>query len=211
MMKIDEQVRLCEDLVVSMAKQVRQMMHQAMEALFENQKDKALFVIEHDAYINNFELEINEQAMQVLSLLQPVASDLRRVVVTIKIANDLERIGDYAKNIARYVIKNQTFPEAFKPDAQEILKAFFSMFDKMLEVVSESNVKKAYEVADLDETMDALFKQLISKVDASYNDKIPLTFATVALLRNIERSGDHTKNICEHVIYRAKAQYVDFG
>jgi phosphate transport system protein len=210
-MKIDEQLKVCEDLVLSMAKQVRQMMHQSMEALMENNKEKALFVIEHDAYINNFELEVNEHAMQVLSLLQPVASDLRRVVVTIKISNDLERIGDYAKNIARYVIKNQSFPEEFKPNAKEILEAFFEMYDMMLEVVLKSDVEKAYRVAELDERMDAIFKELVTKVDEQVQKSLPITFATIALLRNIERSGDHTKNICEHVIYRVKAQYVDFG
>lgn len=210
-MKIDEQLKVCEDLVISMAKQVRQMMHQSMEALMENSKEKALFVIEHDAYINNFELEVNEHAMQVLSLLQPVASDLRRVVVTIKISNDLERIGDYAKNIARYVIKNQSFPEEFKPNAKEILEAFFEMYDSMLEVISKSDVEKAYHVAELDENMDKIFKELVTKVDEQVQKSLPITFATIALLRNIERAGDHTKNICEHVIYRVKAQYVDFG
>ncbi len=210
-MKIDEQLKVCEDLVISMAKQVRQMMHQSMEALMENSKEKALFVIEHDAYINNFELEVNEHAMQVLSLLQPVASDLRRVVVTIKISNDLERIGDYAKNIARYVIKNQSFPEEFKPNAKEILEAFFEMYDSMLEVVLKSDVEKAYHVAELDEDMDKIFKELVTKVDEQVQKSLPITFATIALLRNIERAGDHTKNICEHVIYRVKAQYVDFG
>jgi phosphate transport system protein len=210
-MKIDEQLKICEDLVLSMANQVRQMMHTSMEALMENNKEKALFVVEHDAYINNYEIEINEHAMQVLSLLQPVASDLRRVVVTIKIANDLERIGDYAKNIARYVIKNQSFPEDFKADAKAILERFFEMFDTMLTVVQVGDIDLAYQVAELDEGMDAIFKELVTKVDETVQKSLPVTFATIALLRNIERSGDHTKNICEHIIYRVKAQYVDFG
>lgn len=211
MMKIDDQIKNCEELTILMAKQVRQMMDQALIALLNDEKEKALFVIENDAHINNLELEINEHAIQILSLLQPVASDLRRVVVSIKIANDLERIGDYAKNIARYVIKNQSFPENLKADANEIMSFFFESFDTMIQVVQQADVSLAYQVADMDEKMDEAFGKLVNKIEASLERKEKISVSTIALLRNIERAGDHTKNICEHVIYRVKAQYVDFG
>lgn len=210
-MKIDDQIKNCEELTILMAKQVRQMMDQALIALLNDEKEKALFVIENDAHINNLELEINEHAIQILSLLQPVASDLRRVVVSIKIANDLERIGDYAKNIARYVIKNQSFPENLKADANEIMSFFFESFDTMIQVVQQADVSLAYQVADMDEKMDEAFGKLVNKIEASLERKEKISVSTIALLRNIERAGDHTKNICEHVIYRVKAQYVDFG
>jgi len=210
-MKIDEQLRNIEDLVYAMAKQVRHMMELAMEALLKNQKDKALFVIENDAHINNFELEINELAVHILSLLQPVASDLRRVIVAIKIANDVERIGDYAKNIARYVIKNESFPEVLKEDVKHIAEIFFRNYDMMLKVVKEADAVLAYSVAVEDEKMDEALVLFARRIDQSGKDVPKISVATISLLRNIERAGDHSKNVCEHIIYRCKAQYVDFG
>ncbi len=210
-MKIDEQLLEIEELLLTMAKQVRLMMEQAQKALFDDKKDHALFIIESDAHVNNSELEINETCVQVLSLLQPVAIDLRRVLTAIKIANDLERIGDYAKNIARYIIRNQTFPELLVEDAAHIFDLFFANFDAAIKTMQTDDISLAYETAEADELMDDAFKRIALKIDFSIEDKKSISFATVGLLRNIERAGDHTKNICEHVIYRKKAQYVDFG
>ena len=211
MMKIDEQLLIIEELLLSMANQVRLMMEQSKKALFEAKKDQALFIIESDAHVNNSELEINETCIQVLSLLQPVATDLRRVLVAIKIAKDLERIGDYAKNISRYIIKNQKFPELLVEDALYIFDLFFKNYDATIQIMQTDDIPLAYETAEADEFMDEAFKRIALKIDKSNRDNQIISYATVGLLRNIERAGDHTKNICEHVIYRKKAHFVDFG
>lgn len=210
-MKLDERLNELEEMVLTMANQVRSMMEQSKDALLNNRKDQALFIIESDAHINNLELEINETSVSILSLLQPVASDLRRVLAALKISNDLERIGDYAKNIARYIIKNEKFPEPLVNEAQELFDLFFSNFDQVIEIIETDDVKLAYQTAEADELMDGSFKKIANKVDKENRDTHQINFATIGLLRNIERAGDHTKNICEHVIYRKKSQYVDFG
>ncbi len=210
-MKIDEQLSELEEMLIIMAKQVRSMMEQSMDALLHDKKDKALFIIESDAHINNLEQEINETSVHVLSLLQPVASDLRRVLTAIKIAKDLERIGDYAKNIARYVIKNQHLPELLWEETRHLFELFFTNYDKVIKVVQTNDIALAYETAEADEMIDETLKRVAMKVDFSNKEKVNVSFATISLLRNIERAGDHSKNICEHVIYRKKAQYVDFG
>lgn len=209
-MRIEEQIEELEVMVLTMAKLVRSVMEQARSALINNKKDQALFIIESDAHVNNLELEINETVISTLSLLHPVAKDLRKVITALKIANDLERIGDYAKNIARYVIKNQQLPESLKKE-DDIFEIFFTNFDLAIEVIKEGDVTLAYQVAEADKKLDEAFKVIADKIDKETTENIPVSVATVGLLRNIERAGDHTKNICEHVIYRVKAQYVDFG
>lgn len=210
-MNTKEQMQGIEEMLISMAKQSRTMMEQAKEVLENNRKDRALFIIESDAHINNLELEINEMAVSVLSTAHPTASELRRVLSAIKIANDLERIGDYAKNIARYVIKNEEFPQLIMEDAQAMFVLFFENFDQAIKVIENDDVPLAYLTAEDDEKIDEALKKIATKVDSSNQGKLDITFATIGLLRNIERAGDHTTNICEHVIYRKKSQYVDFG
>src|SRR5690554_91416 len=126
------------------------MMEQSKDALLNNRKDQALFIIESDAHINNLELEINETSVTILSLLHPVASDLRRVLAALKISNDLERIGDYAKNIARYIIKNDHFPDVLINQAEQLFAQFFTNFDHVIEVITNDDVKLAYETAEAD-------------------------------------------------------------
>lgn len=210
-MKIDERLQELEEMVLTMANQVRLMMEQSKDALLNNRKDQALFIIESDAHINNLELEINETSVTILSLLHPVASDLRRVLAALKISNDLERIGDYAKNIARYIIKNDHFPDVLINQAEQLFAQFFTNFDHVIEVITNDDVKLAYETAEADELLDNSFKKIANLIDRENKETLLINFATIGLLRNIERAGDHTKNICEHVIYRKKSQYVDFG
>ena len=210
-MRIEERLQELEEMLLIMAQLVRSMMEQAKDALMSNKKEQALFIIESDAHINNLELEINETVITTLSLLHPVAKDLRKVITALKIANDLERIGDYAKNIARYVIKNEHLPEMLREEGEKTFTIFFNNFDMVIQVIKDGNVSLAYQAAEADELLDSAFKMIASKIDEENKINVPISFATVNLLRNIERAGDHTKNICEHVIYRVKAQYVDFG
>lgn len=210
-MNTKEQMLGLEEMLITMAKQARSMMEQSKEALANNRKDNALFIIESDAHINNLELEINETAVAVLLGSHPEATDLRRVLAAIKIANDLERIGDYAKNIARYVIRNEKFPDELMDDAQEIFSLFFDNFDQAITIMENDDVPLAYEIAEADEKIDEALMKFANRVDHSDLKDLQISFATIGLLRNIERAGDHTTNICEHVIYRKKAQYVDFG
>lgn len=210
-MNTKEQMQGLEELVLTMAKQVRSLMEQAKEALEHNRKDKALFIVESDTHINNLELEINETAVIVLLGSHPSSDDLRRVLASIKIANDLERIGDYAKNIARYIIRNEKFPEILMNDAQTMFSMFFNNFDHAITVIETDDVPLAYKTAEDDEKIDHVLMKIADKVDSSNEVSLQTTFATIGLLRNIERAGDHTTNICEHVIYRKKSQYVDFG
>ncbi len=209
-MKLDDQIIQLNELILIMAYQVKMMMTTAVDSLIKSDQDKALYVVEQDAILNHYEVEVNEIAIQALSLLQPVAKDLRFLISAMKIANELERIGDYAKNVARFVIKKQVLPQAIEEDALSLVNQFLANFDEAIDVLKHPEANLAYQVALKDELLDKRFNQLVDKIDAlPANERISV--AMIGILRNVERAGDHTKNVCEHIIYRTKSQFIDLG
>ncbi|QIK57654.1 phosphate signaling complex protein PhoU [Erysipelothrix sp. HDW6A] len=199
-----------ENELTNMATKVRYAMSEAITALQSNDKVLALKVVERDEIINNIDHTINNSAISALSLQQPVARDLRLLIGGIKIATDLERIGDYAKNIGRFVIKGDEDMRSFQEGIFEMASIFMTNFDLVLEALEEKDVKKAYEAAQQDDLLDQGFKTIVDRyADMSETHIFPLQLAEI--LRNIERAGDHSKNICEQVIYIVNGQRVDFG
>lgn len=199
-----------ENELTNMATKVRYAMSEAITALQSNDKVLALKVVERDEVINNIDHTINNSAISALSLQQPVARDLRLLIGGIKIATDLERIGDYAKNIGRFVIKGDEDMRDFQEGIFEMASLFMTNFDLVIEALEEKDVKKAYEAAQQDDLLDQGFKTIVDRyADMSETHIFPLQLAEI--LRNIERAGDHSKNICEQVIYIANGQRVDFG
>ena len=213
MVKIDTELDLYKEQIVLMAKKVRKMYVLALEVLTSGDKVKALSIVELDEYVNNANEDINDRAVEVLSLLSPVASDLRIILAGLKIATDLERIGDYAKNIARFIIRNDKLNDSLLTFVNPLGEQFLSFFDATIQAYKTLDVQKAMEIPSEDEKIDAAFKQLLNFLEKLEHDKqdIIAVIPTVAMLRNIERAGDHTKNICEHIIYEVKGQHVDFG
>ena len=213
MVKIDTELDLYKEQIILMANKVRKMYVLALEVLTTGDKVKALSIVELDEYVNNANEDINDRAIEVLSLLSPVASDLRIILAGLKIATDLERIGDYAKNIARFIIRNDKLNESLLTFVNPLGEQFLSFFDATIQAYKTLDVQKAMEIPSEDEKIDAAFKQLLNFLEKLEHDKqdIIAVIPTVAMLRNIERAGDHTKNICEHIIYEVKGQHVDFG
>lgn len=213
MVKIDTELDLYKEQILLMAKKVRKMYVLALEVLSTGDKVKALSIVELDEYVNNANEDINDRAIEVLSLLSPVASDLRIILAGIKIATDLERIGDYAKNIGRFIIRNDKLNENLLAYVNPLGEQFLAFFDATIALYKSLDVEKAMEIPAQDEKIDAAFKLLLNYLESLEKDRVNIAgiIPTVAMLRNIERAGDHTKNICEHIIYEVKGQHVDFG
>ena len=213
MVKIDTEIEVFKEDIILMSQRVRKMFLTAIEVLHTGNKEKALSVVELDDYVNNANEEVNEKAVEVLSLLAPVASDLRIVIAGIKIATDLERIGDYAKAIARFVIKNDDLDPKLLPNIDILGEKFIAFFDLTMDAYARRDVKLALDLPSRDDEIDAAFKKLINYLEEMYNQQENITnlIPTIGMLRNIERAGDHTKNICENIIYEVKGQHYDFG
>ncbi|MDE8314460.1 phosphate signaling complex protein PhoU [Erysipelothrix rhusiopathiae] len=210
-MRLEDKMLVFETDLLTMADRVRKQMAMAIQAIVTEDKTLALNVIEKDDYINDSDESINDQAIEILSLMQPVAKDLRMVVGGIKVSADLERIGDYAKNMGRYVIKSKESQPEYQCDVELLGAKFLGNFDAVVSLLKNPSVKDAYDVAEMDESLDELFQGIMARYASEplETDRIPTQ--TIGILRNIERAGDHATNICEHVIYIVKGRHIDFG
>ena len=211
-MKMDESLAAFQALILQMYRKVKTMHELALDILRSGDKEKALQLIYMDDFVNHLEEEINDQAVRSLALLSPVASDLRKVVADIKIASELERIGDYAKNISIFLIKHDDMDASILDYAQAMEKGFIAMLQETMTCYEHRDIETAFEIPEKDKEINVLYKELKEKIrhdDSSY--LVEHIFEISSMLRSIERAGDHTKNICEHIIYMIKGQHYDFG
>lgn len=213
-MRLEEELVAYEQQLQFMLKKVTQMFELGKKALSDSDKEVALSIIEMDDYVNHLDEDINHQATEMLSLLQPVAKDLRSIIAGIRLSTDIERIGDYAKNIGRFVIKNESMSEELTTLTNRIIDAILAQLSDVLTALEKNDLDAAYKIPENDSKIDAAFIETIHYIE----DKIhqdPLNFKypvrLITMLRSLERAGDHVKNICESLIYKLKGQHIDFG
>ncbi len=213
MVRMDKQLNEFKSLIFEMAKKVSYMHEKALACALDGDVNLALDIIKMDEYVNNYEFEVNDRGLEVLALLAPVASDLRIVLCGIKITTDLERIGDYAKNIAKFVIKNGKIDDVYVPHIVKASDLFFNMFHETMRAYNELNEVLAMELPERDNQIEKVLSELTTQIEKNYEKKKDLSdiARVLNLVRCYERASDHTKNINEHIIYQVKGQHYDFG
>ena len=213
MFKLDEKNMEIQQCIVKMSQRVTNMYHLANKALISGDVDIALKIIKQDQFVNSAEEEINELALNTLALLSPVAKDLRVAITAIKIANELERIGDYAKSIAAYVIKNGKLDDGYAEIATRLCDQVLAMLDNAITAYVKKDVEAAYEIPQEDDTIDAYFKEATKLLKKSIEnlENVDLIIPMIAIIRNLERAGDHIVNICEDIIYENKGHLIELG
>ncbi len=209
--RIDEQCSMLKQAILNMARRVSSMIELSLEAMAEQDANKALKVIKMDEFVNCAEEDINNIAIEGIALLSPVATDLRVLIAGIKIASDLERIGDYAKNIATYVIEKGMFDEEIIVKAREMGDVFLTMLDHAMDAYNREDVKWAMTIPEEDEKINEKFREIIQLLEARSEESVRLLIPTIGVIRNLERAGDHTKNICEHCIFQIKGMHIEFN
>ncbi|MEK4229966.1 phosphate signaling complex protein PhoU [Solibacillus sp. FSL H8-0538] len=186
----------------------------AFKAFMEKDIDLALEVIETDLYINRLEESINDRVILLIAKQQPVATDLRRLMVVIKAAADMERVGDYAVNIAKETIRigREPFITSVEPIEDMCIKTT-SMLRQIVEAFIEENTVKAKEIADLDDQVDALYGSTVSnlmQLTVTHGNVAQITYLSF-ICRYIERCADHATNIAEHLFYLVKGQHYELN
>ncbi len=182
------------------------MLADATAALMREDGKRAQAVIALDPRLDELQRRIEESALLLLMRRQPVANDLREVMASIRIANDVERIGDLAKNIAKRSLKVQGQMQAARAmtGVEALSRLAQSQLKDVLDAYAEANEGKAVDVWSRDGQIDALenslFRELLTYM---MEDPRSITFCTHLLFcaKNIERLGDHTTNIAETVHY----------
>ncbi|MGE4281776.1 MAG: phosphate signaling complex protein PhoU [Magnetospirillum sp.] len=197
----DEELAHLTNIIARMGGMAEAQFAAALQALSKRDSDLAARVVAGDSRVDELEHEVQQFTVRLLALRQPVASDLRHIVAALKISSELERVADYAANVAkRSLVLNQLPP--VKPVnavlhlahlVQEILK-------DILDAYIERDVDKAVRVWNRDEEVDdmytGLFRELITYM---MEDPRTITACThlMFMAKNIERIGDHATNIAE--------------
>ena len=201
----DDELARLHGLIAEMGGLAELSVHEAMDALVSGNLELANEVIERDKRIDALEAEVDRFAITVLALRSPVADDLRDVIATLKIAGIIERIGDYAKNIAKRVGQisgRRKFEPLTLLPAMNDLAA--EMVHDVLTAFAARDAEAAAEILTRDSRVDAFYDSIFRNL-VSYMVENPATISTAAQLlfvaRNIERIGDHATNIAEVVYY----------
>ena len=209
----EDELNQLKSLVSRMGGLAESALASAIDALVKRDNAVALQLLEEDVKIDDLEREIESQAIEILARRQPVADDLREIVSTLKISSDLERIGDYAKNIGkRATVINQSSP--LKPISviPEMSRIARRMINEVLDAFIERDAAKALAVWQRDEQIDelynSLFRELLTYMMESPSAITPCTHL-LFVAKNIERIGDHVTNIAEIVHYVARGEMID--
>jgi phosphate transport system protein len=208
----DEDITRLRGLIAEMGGLAEVSINEAMDALVRGNEDLARTVIQRDKRIDGFEMEVDRLAIRILALRAPMADDLREVIASLKIAGVIERIGDYAKNIAKrvgHIEGRQRFePLTLLPAMAEVAS---EMVHDVLTAYAARDPESAREIvlrdAKVDAFYDSIFRNLVSHMvenPASITSAAQLLFVA----RNIERIGDHATNIAEQVYYAATGTYL---
>lgn len=180
----------------------------AIRALIDRDDELADQVLQEDKIINQIEVDIEEDILNVLARWQPVARDLRFISGCTKIANELERIGDQATNVAeRAVMLNRKARLNLMNSIEDLSNVVGDMFRKSMTALSELDCDMAREVCCLDSKADELNVTIIkSLIDYMTNESIIVERAvhTIIVVNSLERVGDLSTNIAEYVFFIVK-------
>ncbi len=198
--------------VLNMGGLVETQVSRAIEALKSGEVDLAEQVLEAEERINQLQVEVDELCDQIIVKRQPTAVDLRMVMMFIKAANDLERVGDEAKKIAlkaQKIYTSERLALVRFHDVSRVSEIARQMLQMSLDALARLDLKAAAEVVSRDEALDQEFVAILRQL-VSYMMEDPRTISSaveiVFIAKSIERIGDHAKNIAEYIVHVVKGK-----
>jgi phosphate transport system protein len=201
--------------ILSLGTMVEDRVRMAVEAVENLDMAMAQKVIDSDYEIDEVEVEVEEECLKILALHQPVAVDLRFLIATIKINNDLERIGDQAVNIAeRLIIMARRPAPEFVFDYSIMSTKTQDMLTMSLDALVNLDVDLAFKVLTLDDEVDAIKTDAYDKIKAAIQanpERVGYLVNMLLISRHMERLADHATNIAEEVIYLIEGEIVRHG
>ncbi len=207
----DEDITRLRGLIAELGGLAELAIQQSLEAMVTGDEELAREVVERDKKMDALEAEVDAMAVRMLALRAPMADDLREIIAALKIAGVVERIGDYAKNIAkrtgRIEGRSHFEPLTLLPAMGEVAA---EMVHDVLTAYAARDPIVAREVIERDAKVDAFYDSIFRNV-VSFMVENPATISTAAQLlfvaRNIERIGDHATNVAEMVHFAAVGSY----
>ena len=207
-----EELEALKQTLLAMGGLVEDQIRRVMQALTERDDAAAQAVIDRDRQVNTYDVEVDEQCVELLALHQPTAGDLRFITTAMKIVTDLERIGDQAVNIAQRVIELNREPQ-LKPyiDLPRMAMRAQAMVKESLDAFVTRDTDLARRVCAEDAEVDALKEQIFRELLTFMMEDpraIPRAIRLILISRFMERVADHATNIAEMVIYLVEGKMV---
>lgn len=212
---LDLDLNELKQLVIHMGTRVESTISQAMLSLKERNIEKAQYIIDTDIQTNKIEEEIMNLGAKIIATQQPVAKDMRRILIAFRIANDLERMADLAVDIAKLTKRMGDTP-LIKPlvDIPKLGDVIENMVTESIESYIQEDVDLAYKMAQTDDVADQLFSQILGELFVLMNQN-PETVKQGMLLcfvaRHLERIADYATNIGEDVVYLVSGDRPDLN
>ncbi len=203
-----EELEQLKTKLLEMSSLVEASIQRSISAVIQKDRSAADEVFRNEARINEIEIEIDEFAINLLALQQPMAADLRLIVAALKINTDLERMGDLSVNIAQRARSLMEEP-VIKPmiDIPHIAGLVQSMVRKSLDAFVTRDAELARSVLASDDAVDSLrtacYHELVSFMEKDPQN-IKAALDLLAITRNLERIADHSTNIAEDVLFLVK-------
>lgn len=204
----DDELKYLARRISEMGGLAEQMVGDSVRALISSDTALAQKVISDDTILDAAEREIGEKAIVTIAKRQPVAADLREIMGAIRIAGDLERVGDLGKNTAKRVVavRDTGVPRSLARGLEHLSELAMNQLTDVLDVYATRSPEKANAIRERDDEIDSVYTSLFREL-LTYMMEDPRTITTCTHLlfcaKNIERIGDHATNIAETIYYIA--------
>jgi len=210
-----EQLKNLKIKLLKMGSMVQQIVEESLQALLQQDMEKARSIHLLDDRIDDLEMEIEKECMNLIALQQPMARDLRTIGTILKAITDLERMGDHAVNIAKQTVLIGEEP-FIKPliDIPRMARLAEDMVAKSLDSFMKEDIELAREVAHDDDAVDELYEAIYTELLEMMIDDQKIIKQAINLLligRFLERIADHATNIGERVIYMVTGERVEIN
>jgi phosphate transport system protein len=204
--RFNEELEEVRSKVLHMGGIVETQLANALRVMVNDEIELAKEVINADSVVNSLEVEIDEECTRIVALRQPAATDLRLVMTVTKTINDLERMGDEAKRIARMSRKEMdgALDDDVRADLELLGEMVRNMLRQVLDAFARTDVDTAILVVKADKKVDKKYKKLLKQLIKRMSEDpavIPAVMNIIWAIRSLERLADRCQNIAEHVIY----------
>ncbi|MBU3126272.1 phosphate signaling complex protein PhoU [Clostridium tagluense] len=201
--------------LIRMGSMVEKQIHDCIDALVNQNVEKAERIMVNDDIVDALEREIEDKAIRLIAMQQPLAIDLRNIFTTTKIVTDLERMADYAVDVAKITVrlKDEKYIKELI-DIPRMAEIVILMIRDSLDAYVAGDVEKAYEVCKRDDQVDDIYKEVFAELlQLMFKNQETVTQATQFLFicKWLERIADHTTNICEWTIYLVTGEKVNLN
>jgi len=201
----DEELRRLDNIITQMGGLAETQLAAAIDAVMKRDSRLATEVAEADVRVDQLEAEVEQLVVRLLALRQPMAVDLRQIFAALKASSDLERIADYAANVAkRSIVLDQSPPVQLTSSIPRMGRLAQAMIKDILDAYGERDADKALLAwardEELDEMYNSVFRELLTYMIEDARNITPCTHL-LFIAKNIERIGDHATNIAETLYF----------